>query len=178
VLLADGEAYRESVWGLASDLGVTDMLTMSNDYLTDEQMARLLAEVDIVLLPYDSTVQVTSGVLVEALAAGLPVVATAFPHAVELLSGGAGRVVPHRDPRAMAAALEELLTSPEALRAACTAADRIAPDLSWSSVARRCDQVADEAIAGSRPRHVGVTTPLSDLPRRGITKPRTTIRGM
>ena len=40
----------------------------------------------MVVLPYDSHEQVTSGVLIEAVAAGVPVVATAFPHAVELLS--------------------------------------------------------------------------------------------
>ena len=47
----------------------------------------------VVVLPYDSTDQVTSGVLVDAIAAGRPVVATAFPHAVELLGSGAGIVV-------------------------------------------------------------------------------------
>ena len=56
------------------------------------------------VLPYDSTQQVTSGVLVEAIAKGRPVVATAFPHAVELLSSGAGIVVNHQDQDALAAA--------------------------------------------------------------------------
>ena len=41
--------------------------------------------------------------LVDAIAAGRPVVATAFPHAVELLSSGAGIVVDHDDPEALAA---------------------------------------------------------------------------
>jgi glycosyltransferase involved in cell wall biosynthesis len=103
-----------------------------------------------VLLPYDSRVQVTSGVLVEALAAGLPVVATAFPHAIELLSEGAGRVVPHENPKAFAAALENLLTRPRAMRAAAMAARRIAPGLRWSSVARACELTANQAVANSR----------------------------
>jgi glycosyltransferase involved in cell wall biosynthesis len=34
---------------------------------------------DVILLPYDSRDQVTSGVLVEAVAAGKPVIASAFP---------------------------------------------------------------------------------------------------
>ena len=42
---------------------------------------------DVVLLPYDSAEQVTSGVLIEAVAAGKPVVATQFPHAREVLAG-------------------------------------------------------------------------------------------
>ena len=48
--------------------------------------------------------------LTEAVAAGKPVVSTAFPHAVELLSGGAGLLVPQRDPAALAAALRRVLT--------------------------------------------------------------------
>ena len=45
----------------------------------------LIQSAAVVVLPYDSTDQVTSGVLVDAIASGRPVVATAFPHAVELL---------------------------------------------------------------------------------------------
>ena len=65
-------------------------------------LMRLVAASTVVVLPYDSRDQVTSGVLVDAIAAGRPVIATAFPHAVELLSGGAGIVVPHANPVAMA----------------------------------------------------------------------------
>jgi glycosyltransferase involved in cell wall biosynthesis len=150
VLSAEGEAYRDHLARLASKLGVTDMVTMSSDYLSPEQLARLMEDIDVVLLPYDSRVQVTSGVLVEALAAGLPVVATAFPHAIELLSEGAGRVVPHENPKAFAAALENLLTRPRAMRAAAMAARRIAPGLRWSSVARACELTANQAVANSR----------------------------
>ena len=57
-------------------------------------LTELIRSADLVVLPYDSTDQVTSGVLVDAVAAGRPVVSTAFPHAVELLSSGAGLVVP------------------------------------------------------------------------------------
>ena len=54
--------------------------------------------------------QVTSGVLVEAIAAAKPVVATAFPHAVELLSGGNGSVVPFGDPECLAGELRQILS--------------------------------------------------------------------
>ena len=57
------------------------------------------ADADVVLLPYDSRDQATSGVLIEAVAAGVPVVATGFPHAVELLGRGAGLIARHQDPR-------------------------------------------------------------------------------
>ena len=66
-------------------------------------LTELIRSADLVVLPYDSVDQVTSGVLVDAVAAGRPVVSTAFPHAVELLGSGAGMVVPQRDPVALAA---------------------------------------------------------------------------
>jgi len=154
VLATEGEAYRHYLQALASDLGVSDILTMSPTYLPTDRLAEMMEAIDVVLLPYDSRVQVTSGVLVEALAAGLPVVATAFPHAIELLSEGAGRVVPHRNPKAMATALESLLTRPRAMRAAAMAARRMAPDLRWSSVARRCEVAANHAISAAS--HAGV----------------------
>ena len=53
-------------------------------------LTALIQSCAVVVLPYDSTDQVTSGVLVDAIASGRPVVATAFPHAVELL-GQRGR---------------------------------------------------------------------------------------
>lgn len=42
----------------------------------------------MVVVPNDSTAQVSSGVLVDALANGRPIVATAFSHAIELLASG------------------------------------------------------------------------------------------
>ncbi len=103
----------------------------------------------MVLLPYDSREQVTSGVLIEAVAAGKPVISTAFPHAVELLSGGAGLLVERQDPTAIAAALRRLLTEP-GLEAAMTAeAERVAPDLRWPAVADRYRSVAARVVRSS-----------------------------
>ncbi len=75
-------------------------------------LTELITSADVVVLPYDSLEQVTSGVLVDAVAAGRPVVSTAFPHAVELLDSGAGLVVPQRDPAALAHAIRSVLTDP------------------------------------------------------------------
>ncbi len=146
VLRAQGEAYRNSLFALVDDLDVAHMVDIDERYLAPAQLADLIGKADLALLPYDSTEQVTSGVLVEAIGAGLPVVATAFPHAVEMLADGAGRTVPHRDPLAIANALENYLTRPQALRASAWAARRSAPELSWSSVARQCEALAGRVV--------------------------------
>jgi glycosyltransferase involved in cell wall biosynthesis len=104
----------------------------------------------VVLLPYDSTEQVTSGVLIEAVAVGRPVVATRFPHAVELLTDGLGFTVPQKDPTAMAAALRQVLTDPETERQARETARRVGATLLWPAVARSYLQLADELQAPGR----------------------------
>jgi glycosyltransferase involved in cell wall biosynthesis len=109
VVASHGEAYRESLSALVAELGLGDQVVLDGRYLDPAQLAAAVAEADAVLLPYDSRNQVTSGVLVEALAAGRPVVATAFPHALELLTAPRGRTVAHEDPAAMADALREVL---------------------------------------------------------------------
>ena len=105
-------SYRDSLKQLAADLGVADAVRWADVYLDQAALSRLIRSADVVVLPYDSTEQVTSGVLIEAVGAGVPVVATEFPHAVELLADGPGLLVPHQDPEAMAAAIRRLLAEP------------------------------------------------------------------
>ncbi len=78
-------------------LGLADHVAFDGRYLDGPTLRRIVRAADIILLPYDSRDQVTSGVLTEAVVAGKPVVSTSFPHAVELLSSGAGLLVPQRD---------------------------------------------------------------------------------
>jgi glycosyltransferase involved in cell wall biosynthesis len=149
VIERQGEAYRESLGSLIRQRGLTDSVILDGRYRDTPSLGELVASADVVLLPYDSTDQVTSGVLIEAVAAGKPVVATRFPHAVELLSSGAGLVVPHRDPAAIAAALRAVLTRPGAAAAMSRAALAAAPGLRWSAVAEQYRQLAVRLIAAA-----------------------------
>ena len=101
VLEQHGEAYRDEPAAArrASSASPTPSTTQPV-YHDQAALSRLIRSADVVVLPYDSREQVTSGVLIEAVAAGVPVVATRFPHAVELLTDGPGLLVPHQDPAA------------------------------------------------------------------------------
>ena len=113
MLAAEGEAYREALIEQARRIGVAGLGVASTPpTAAAPALTALIQSAAVVVLPYDSTDQVTSGVLVDAIASGRPVVATAFPHAVELLGSGAGIVVDHDDPDALVAALRRLLTDP------------------------------------------------------------------
>ncbi len=111
VFAADGEAYRDARMEQARRSGVADSVSFDAGYRDVPMLTALVQSCSVVVLPYDSTDQVTSGVLVDAIACGRPVVATAFPHAVELLATGAGVVVDHDDPDALASALRQILTA-------------------------------------------------------------------
>ena len=148
VLARAGESYRTMLAGLAGELGVGSSVRIDGRYLEAPQLAALIASADVVLLPYDSVDQATSGVLAEAVAAGVPVVATAFPHAVELLSSGAGVVVPHQDPGATARALREIITGTSVADRMREAALRATNETTWSTVADRYRAVTARLTAG------------------------------
>jgi glycosyltransferase involved in cell wall biosynthesis len=117
-------------------------VSFDDTYRDLSDLNQLIQSADLVVLPYDSEDQVTSGVLVDAVAAGRPVVSTAFPHAVELLATGAGIVVPQRDPVALANAIRTVVTEPGRAAAMSAEARRLSPGLSWASVARRYQDLA------------------------------------
>lgn len=145
----EGESYREWLRAEARRLGVADRVRFDAGYQDQESLQALARTADVVLLPYESREQVSSGVLVEALAAGRPVVATRFPHAVELLSGGAGLLVDHEDVEAMAEAIGRVLYEP-GLAARLSAAARLAAaPMMWQAVGERYLEVLDSIAGGS-----------------------------
>ncbi len=142
----DGESYRQGLMDRARGRGVGHMVDFDDRYLSLAALGRIIAGADVVVLPYDSREQVTSGVLVEALAAGKPVIATGFPHAVEMLGGGAGLIVPHGDSAALAAALRRVLTEPGLAARLGAEAAGLAPQLLWPAVADRYRSLAGELV--------------------------------
>ena len=142
-----GEAYREGLEAQVAELGLSDHVAFDGRYLDGPTLRSIVRAADIILLPYDSRDQVTSGVLTEAVVAGKPVVSTSFPHAVELLSSGAGLLVHQGDADAISEALRTLLTDP-ALTAEMAATSRsLAPSLLWPAVAEQYIAVGAVLVA-------------------------------
>jgi len=156
VLDLHGDVYRESLKALAAELGVTGAVRWDDVYHDQATLSRLIRSADVVLLPYDSTEQVTSGVLIEAVGAGVPVVATDFPHAVELLADGPGLLVPHQDPEAMAAGIRCLLAAPDVANHLTGLSG--GPTLRWPAVAARYQALAARLVADSAPVPAAATT--------------------
>jgi glycosyltransferase involved in cell wall biosynthesis len=147
VLAADGEAYRHARMEQAWHSGLASSVSFDDGYRDVAALTALVQSAAVVVLPYDSDDQVTSGVLVDAIAAGRPVVATAFPHAVELLASGAGIVVDHDDPEALALALHRVLLEPGLADGMAAEASRLAPEMGWPVVAGSYHRLADHLLA-------------------------------
>jgi glycosyltransferase involved in cell wall biosynthesis len=147
VLENDGEAYRESLHRLGALLGISNSVHYQPVFRDETALGRLIRSADVVVLPYDSREQVTSGVLTEAVAAGVPVVATPFPHAVELITDGPGLLVPYQDPAALAAAIRRVLTEPGLAASFAGRTRRLTPALLWPAVAARYAELAERVIA-------------------------------
>lgn len=122
VWLAGAGPAEEDVRGQAERLALGDVVRF-HGYVAHAQVLEWLAtgRVDLVVLPSDSEGLPVS--LIEALAYGVPAVASGVGGVAELLGDGCGEIVPPRDAEALAAAMRRLLSSPE-LRAAQATAGR------------------------------------------------------
>ncbi len=147
VLASQGDSYRNGLIERARQLGIDASVSFDSDYRDVASLTALVQSASIVVLPYDSKDQVTSGVLVDAIASGRPVIATAFPHAVEMLASGAGIVVDHDDPDALLSALHRVLTEPDTAAAMEMEASRLAPTMAWPVVANAYVGLANALLA-------------------------------
>ncbi|HEX5997220.1 MAG TPA: glycosyltransferase [Jiangellales bacterium] len=160
VLEHHGEAYRSGLHRLGALLGISHTVHYDPVYRDEPALSRLIRSADVILLPYDSREQVTSGVLIEAVAARIPVVATPFPHAVELLTSGPGLLVPHQDAAALAAAVRRLLAEPGLAASLVARTGTLTPALLWPAVAARYDELAHRLLTAG-PRAVAATSALA-----------------
>jgi glycosyltransferase involved in cell wall biosynthesis len=150
VLEYHGEAYRADLHRLGALLGISDAVHYHPVYFDQTALSQLIRSADVVVLPYDSHEQVTSGVLIEAVAAGVPVVATTFPHALEVLTNGPGLLVPHRDPVALAAAIRRILIDPGLAASLAGRHHALTSALLWPAVAARYAALAERLLASHR----------------------------
>jgi glycosyltransferase involved in cell wall biosynthesis len=110
----------------------------------------LLAALDILVLPSYS--EGVSLALLEAMAAGLPVIATAVGSLPEVVTDGVnGLLIPPRDPEALARALDRLLADPDfARRLGEQARAEVAAHYSLERLGREINQIYGELIASHR----------------------------
>jgi glycosyltransferase involved in cell wall biosynthesis len=137
VLIGDGP-LRPGLEALAQQLGIREQVVFAG---VRGEVARLLPGLDIVAIPSHS--EGLSNTLLEAMAMARPVVATAVGGNSDVLRDGEnGRLVPPRDPEALAASLLALLEAPEAARRLGEAARRfVAAEFPLSRMVARYEEL-------------------------------------
>jgi glycosyltransferase involved in cell wall biosynthesis len=109
VLKHDGESYRFSLQRIVTELGLKEHVIFHNRFVRDEELHNFLCAADIYVTPYLSREQLTSGTLSFAVGTGKAVVSTPYWAAMELLSGGRGKLVSFGNSEQMAEAIIEIL---------------------------------------------------------------------
>lgn len=130
-----------------AEAGLVDRVSFRSG-ISDDELAALVGSAQLLVIP--SLYEGFSIPAIEAMACGTPVVASDVGALPELLSDGAGRLVPAGDPGALAGALGDVLASPqEAARMGLAGRQRAASTYSWPAVARATADVYAEVIAAS-----------------------------
>jgi len=131
-----GEEYRVELKRLARDLGVQNRVVFHNRFVDIDELCRFLGAADIYVTPYLNPAQAVSGTLAYSLGSGKAVVSTPYWYAEELLAEGRGRVVPFRDPDAIAATTVELFDNEAERHAMRKQAYEFGRRMIWKEVAR------------------------------------------
>jgi glycosyltransferase involved in cell wall biosynthesis len=104
----EGESYRHRLQQLTRDLGVEQNVLFFNRFVEIEELKEFISACDVYLTPYLNEMQITSGTLAYTYGSGKAVVSTPYWHAEELLAEDRGCLVPFRDAKAIAAAVNGL----------------------------------------------------------------------
>jgi hypothetical protein len=136
VLRRDGDKYRASLQTLAKEVGVESQVKFHDRFVSPEEMAEFIGAADIYITPYRHEAQVVSGTLAYALGAGKAIISTAYWHALELLDGRRGALVPFQDPGAIAQKTIELLDTPALRHAMRKRAYLFGRDMVWKKAAQ------------------------------------------
>ena len=174
----EGEVYRDSLEARIDELQCRDNVMFINRYLTDRDLDVILSATDLYLTPYRNREQIVSGALTFAVAAGLPVVSTAYYYAEDLLGSGAGRLISFDDPDGLRREIQSLVNDPVALKACRIEAENVAVELGWTAVGGRFGIAMGEAIERKKLQRQRETYSERKTSERLNTVPMTHLRAM
>jgi glycosyltransferase involved in cell wall biosynthesis len=148
VLRREGSKYHDSLQSLVKKLKLQDKVFFDKRFLGIEDLADLLGKTDLFVSAYRGREQIVSGALSFAIAAGCACVSTPYRYAEDMLSTGAGTLVPFGDSDALANAITSYILSPTKLHKAQSAARQIGRELSWPAVGQLTAEILQHAATG------------------------------
>jgi glycosyltransferase involved in cell wall biosynthesis len=152
VLKAQGEEYRISLQLLVHKLDISDHVIFQNRFVELKELCEFLGTADIYVTPYLEEAQITSGTLAYAMGTGKAVISTPYWYAAEMLTEGRGRIVPFKNPDAMAEQIIDLLDNDTTRHMIRKKAYTFTREAIWKEVARKYLEVFS-AVRLERARH-------------------------
>ncbi|MCX5901265.1 MAG: glycosyltransferase family 4 protein [Proteobacteria bacterium] len=160
VLKSHGDAYRISLQQLVRKLNISEHVIFQNRFVELKELCEFLGTADIYVTPYLDEAQITSGTLAYAMGTGKAVVSTPYWYASEMLAEGRGRIVPFKNPDAMAEQIIDLLDNDTNRHLTRKKAYTFSREATWKEVARKYLEVFSEVrlkrARHPRPRHTYV----------------------
>ena len=145
IVRAVGEEYRQNLQRMVRDLGMAKHVVFHNRFVSVEELCQYIGSADIYVTPYLGPEQITSGTLAYAVGAGKAVVSTPYWYAEETLADERGRLVPFKDPDALAREVTDLLDNEQERHAMRIRAYEFARGMVWENVASEYIRLAREA---------------------------------
>ena len=133
---------------LIEKLGINDSIFTHLEYIPSGEVYKYFEAADLVILPYrhfDSQ----SGVGSTAISFRKPMIVTDVGGLPDLVRDRR-YVVPAEDPEALAGAMTSCLTDPLQLAAMTEAAEEVAPEFNWSSIAKKTCAIYDKLTTTNR----------------------------
>ncbi len=137
VLKLNGEAYRHSLQRKVHDLGLQDHVMFRNAFVTDEELLEFMQMADLLVTPYPSKEQVSSGNLAHAMGLGMAVVSTPYYYAEELLAEGRGQLIDFGDVEGLSKTLNVLIEDPKLQQQFREKAYAFGRQMTWDAVSKQ-----------------------------------------
>ena len=157
ILKSHGDAYRIMLQQLVRKLDIGEHVIFQNRFVELKELCEFLGIADIYVTPYLEEAQITSGTLAYAMGTGKAVISTPYWYATEMLAEGRGRIVPFRNPDAIAEQIIGLLDNDVERHAMRKKAYTFSREAVWKEVSRNYLQVFSEVRQNRtrkpRPRH-------------------------
>jgi glycosyltransferase involved in cell wall biosynthesis len=133
----EGEKYRKMLFEQVKELGLKNHVVFQNRFLSKMELIRYLQATDIYITPYPGANQISSGTLINAVAAGRAVVSTPYLHAKEVLNNGRGVLCDFKNSASIADAIETLLSNRSLKMETEIKAYEYSRSFIWSRVAKK-----------------------------------------
>ncbi len=141
-----GRPYMDTapLYDLVERHQLQSLVELRFDFVSDDEMADLFDSADMLVFPYRGID--TSGVLMAAIARSIPVVASDIGCFAEMLvDGEQGRLVEPDDPKALAAAMVDLIDDPEKVRVMRSQMGQLLERIpSWRRIAEMTTEVYEQ----------------------------------